>query len=88
MKRIEWNKEKDQLLIKTRSVSFGTVADLILAGKIISIHNNPSRKNQRIYIVLINNYIYCVPFVEDETKIFLKTIYANRKLNKKYNKKI
>lgn len=38
-------------------------------------------------VVKINNYAYSVPFVESDNNIFLKTIYANRKYNKKYLKK-
>jgi len=36
-------------------------------------------------IVLLNDYIYYIPFVQDDEKIFLKTIVPSRKLNKKYN---
>ncbi len=86
VKRIEWNKEKDRLLIKSRSVSFSMVADKLISGDILDVIDNPGYKNQKIFIIKINGYIHCVPFVEDEEKIFLKTIYANRKINKKLNK--
>jgi len=32
----------------------------------------------------MNNYAYLVPFVEDEEKHFLKTIYPSRKMTRKY----
>jgi hypothetical protein len=35
-------------------------------------------------VVNINQYIYFVPFVEDENKIFLKTIIPSRKATKQY----
>jgi hypothetical protein len=86
VKKIEWSGEKDEWLIKNRSISFSNIANKILAGEVIGIKDNPRYKNQRFFILEINNYIYCVPFVEDEFKFFLKTAYANRKLNKKLNK--
>lgn len=85
MKKIEWNEEKEAWLIANRSISFALIANKILAGDILDVIDNPRYKNQRIFIIEINNYIYCAPFVEDNQKIFLKTVYANRKLNKNFN---
>jgi len=31
-----------------------------------------------------NNYVYLIPFVEDEEKVFLKTIIPSRKATKYY----
>jgi predicted DNA binding CopG/RHH family protein len=39
--------------------------------------------NQRIFIIDIEDYIYLVPFVEDEKSMFLKTIIPSRKMTKK-----
>ena len=90
MKWFEWNEEKNKKLIKTRNVSFKQVVMIITGGKVLDIirSKNPKYKHQRRYIIKINEYIYVVPFVEDEDKIFLKTIYPNRKLTKKYLKVI
>jgi hypothetical protein len=46
--------------------------------------NQEKYRNQRIFIVNINNYAYLVPFVENEQEIFLKTIIPGRKATKKY----
>ena len=35
-------------------------------------------------VININDYIFLVPFIEDENKIFLKTIIPSRKATKKY----
>ncbi len=40
--------------------------------------------NQKLFVININNYVYLVPFVEDEEKVFLKTIIPSRKATKKY----
>ena len=42
--------------------------------------------HQQIFVVLIGDYVYMVPFVEDEEKYFLKTIIPSRKLAKEYLK--
>ena len=51
--------------------------------------NKEKYPNQNIFIILVvvKNYVYLVPYVEDETSIFLKTIIPSREMNKKYNKK-
>jgi len=38
-------------------------------------------------LIQIKDYVYLVPYVEDDTSIFLKSIIPSRKMNKKYNKK-
>ncbi len=50
---------------------------------------NPGEKykNQKIFIVSINDYAYLVPFVEGEKEIFLKTIIPSRKATKTYLRK-
>jgi len=50
--------------------------------------NKDKYLNQNIFIILIEikNYVYLVPYVEDDKSIFLKTIIPSRQMNKKYNK--
>ena len=48
-------------------------------------HSNPSRyAGQRIFVVRREDYVYLVPFVEDEHTVFLKTIIPSRKATKQY----
>jgi hypothetical protein len=59
----------------------------IQRGEIVDIleHQNQTKyPNQQYFVLNINEYIYYVPFVEDEERIFLKTIIPSRKLTKKY----
>ena len=75
-----------------RDISF---EDIILAlenGYLLDDIEHPNKEkypNQNIFIILveIKNYVYLVPYVEDNKTIFLKTIIPSRKMNKKYNKK-
>jgi hypothetical protein len=39
---------------------------------------------QRIFVVRLEDYVYLVPFVENENAIFLKTIIPSRKATKEY----
>lgn len=50
----------------------------------IKKHNPVKYPNQKIFILRINDYVYYVPFIEDEEKIFLKTIIPSRKLSAEY----
>ena len=87
MKYFDWNDEKNEILRKVRGVSFEQVELAIASGDLIDIirHQNPAKyPNQKVFLVKIDNYIYSVPYVEDEEKIFFKTIIPNRKATKKY----
>jgi len=82
-----WNKEKNLLLKKTRSISFEQIIIHIEQGDLIDIIQHPNSdkySNQKILIINVKNYIYAVPFVENGNERFLKTIIPSRKLTKKY----
>jgi len=87
VKYYDWNKEKNELLKIERDISFEQVVIAIESGGLLEIVKHPnSRKypNQKIYLVNIDNYVYLAPFVEDEEKIFLKTIIPSKKATQKY----
>ncbi len=87
MKYYDWNDEKNELLKKLRGVSFEQVVLAIVSGDLIDRvkHPNPEKyPNQRIFLVKIEDYIYSVPYVEDDEKVFLKTIIPNSKATKRY----
>jgi len=51
----------------------------------IATHPNQSKyPNQQILVVKINDYVYLVPFVENENGKFLKTIIPSRKATRDY----
>jgi uncharacterized DUF497 family protein len=87
MKHYDWNDEKNEVLKKLRGVSFEQVVLAIVSGDLIDRlkHPNPEKyPNQKVFLVKIGDYVYSVPYVEDEEKVFLKTIIPNRKATKKY----
>lgn len=85
MKYFDWNEEKNVWLKLERSISFEEVREAIELGAILDIIDNKDKyPNQKVFIVNIRDYVYCAPYVEDNEKYFLKTIYPSRKLTKKY----
>ncbi len=87
MKYFDWNDKKNELLKKLRGVSFEQVVLAIVSGDLIDRvkHPNPEKyPNQKVFLVRIEDYMYSIPYVEDEEKIFLKTIIPNSKATKKY----
>ena len=87
MKLFDWSDEKNVRLMVERNVSFEEVVFWIMRGGLIDILEHPNKErypNQRIFIVKMDDYAYIVPFVEDDDRVFLKTIIPSRKLTRKY----
>ena len=87
MKFFEWNNEKNEKLKKIRGVSFEQVELAIALGDLIDRVKHPNSAkypNQKVFLVKVENYIYSVPYVEDNEKIFLKTIIPNSKATRQY----
>lgn len=81
-KLIEWDLEKAKNLKEDRDIELERISVMIEEGKYLDIMAVPSRKEQRMFILDYDDYIVCVPFVESDQKIFIKTAYRNRKRNK------
>jgi hypothetical protein len=87
LKIYNWNIEKNLKLKKERNITFEEVVFSLSNGELLDIIKHPNKEkynNQFVYIVNINNYAYFVPFVENKSEIFLKTIFPSRKATKKY----
>ncbi len=82
----DWSDEKNELLKESRGISFEDVVLSLGGGKLLDNIKSPTHENQECYVVEINDYVYIVPFVQDEVKVFLKTIYPSRKYTKYYLK--
>jgi hypothetical protein len=87
MKFYDWNDEKNEWLKKERGISFEMVLLAIDSGDLLDRVKNPNSKkypDQMLLFVKIESYVYAVPYIEDDEKIFLKTIIPSRKATKKY----
>jgi uncharacterized DUF497 family protein len=82
-----WDKEKSLLLKETRGIGFEQIVSYIEQGNLVDIIEHPNGEkynHQKILIINIDNYIYTIPFVENQNERFLKTIIPSRKFTKKY----
>lgn len=87
MKTINWNPDKNHQLIEERGISFEDVVFYLHHDGLLDdlLHPNKVKyPHQRIFAILIDEYVYLVPYVEDEKEIFLKTIIPSRKATKQY----
>ncbi len=82
MKKIEWDENKNQLLKMQRGICFDDILEKIEKKEILTRKKHPNSQkypDQMIFIFDIDEYIYYVPYVEDDKKVFLKTILPSRK---------
>ncbi|MFH1897338.1 MAG: toxin [Candidatus Desantisbacteria bacterium] len=89
--KYEWNSEKNEWLKKERNISFEQIIFHLLQGDLWKIADHPEQEkypDQKIYFVLMDNYIYLVPYVKKDNQVFLKTIIPSRKATKDYQKEL
>lgn len=87
MKPYRWNAEKNEVLRSERGISFEIIVVAIESGGLLDIlvHPNQARyPKQRILVVSCDEYVYLVPFVEEEDYFFLKTVIPSRKATRDY----
>ena len=82
----DWSEEKDRQLREDRGIGFEDIIFHIQEGDVLHTAVHPNRQkypNQKILYVRVDEYVYLVPFVENEDNKFLKTIIPSRKATKK-----
>ena len=87
MKSINWDTEKSVALKSSRGICFEDVVFYIERGDILDDYLHPNQQaypGQRIMIIVIANYAYLVPYVENDEELFLKTIIPSRKATERY----
>jgi uncharacterized DUF497 family protein len=85
VKYFDWDEDKNKWLITNRGISFEMCQAALEQNALLAIvPNKHPRTHQKMFIIKVNDYAYVVPYVEDEHKIFFKTIYPSRKATKKY----
>jgi uncharacterized DUF497 family protein len=85
--RYEWDSQKNEWLKKERNISFEKIVFHLSQGDVWKIADHPDQENypgQKIYFVLVENYVYLVPYVVEKDYIFLKTVIPSRKATKAY----
>ena len=87
----EWDPEKNEWLKEERGISFEIIIFHLSQGDIWKTSDRPDQEKypgQRIYFVRIKDYIYLVPYVKEEKRIFLKTIIPSRRATKDYKEEL
>ena len=83
----QWNAEKNAQLKAQRGVSFDQIALHVERGDLLEVYDHPNQQRypgQQVLVVRIQDYAYLVPFVENKTGRFLKTIIPSRKATRIY----
>jgi uncharacterized DUF497 family protein len=87
MKIFRWDNEKNEILKKSRGVSFEQIVILMERGDVLDTIEHPNQERypgQKIAVINIDDYVYLVPYVEDGEELFLKTIIPSRKATNNY----
>ena len=90
MKPFRWNIEKNELLRLDRGISFESVVVALEKGGLHDLMEHPNAAkypNQKIFLVFIMNYVYLVPFIEEDDHYVLKTMIPSRKATRDYFQK-
>jgi len=80
-----FDEEKNQKLLQQRNVTFEQAIEIIADGGVLFDFKHPKPEqypNQRIMVIAIENYPYCIPYIMNENEIVLKTIYPDRRFKK------
>jgi hypothetical protein len=83
----DWDPKKNDFLKETRNVCFEAVIVHLGRGDVWRVAEHPNQEKypgQKLFFVLIDDYIYIVPFEERREVIWLVTIIPSRKATKLY----
>ena len=87
MSGFDWNDDKNEMLEKTRGITFEDVIVHIQNGDVLDIIRHPNRERypgQNILVLDIEGYVWLVPYVKTRGRRFLKTIIPSRQATREY----
>jgi hypothetical protein len=82
--KFDFSEEKNNLLFEERGVTFYRAIESIAENGILLNFEHPNQEKypgQKILIIEIDGYAYCIPYIVNGDTWFLKTIYPSRKFN-------
>lgn len=85
--KYEWDSQINEWLKKEKGISFEKIIFHLSRGNLWKLADHSDRENclgQRIYFVVVGEYVYLVPHVVEKDYIFLQTIMPSRKATKAY----
>ncbi len=87
--RYEWEPLKNERLKAERDVSFEKIVFHLARGDVWKLADDPDQEKhpgQKIYFVIMDEYVYLVPYAVEKDCVFLKTIIPSRKATRAYKK--
>jgi uncharacterized DUF497 family protein len=87
--RYEWDPQKNEWLKAERNISFEKILFHLARGDVWKLADHLDQETypgQRIYFVIVEEYVYLVPHIVEKDYIFLKTIIPRRKATRAYKK--
>jgi predicted DNA binding CopG/RHH family protein len=75
VKYFTWDEVKNERLKAERGIGFEEIVFHIERGDVLDILEHPNQeryRGQRIFVAQRQDYVYLIPFVEDETSVFLR----------------
>ena len=84
---VRFDEEKALKVLQKHSVNMEDVRQEIIAKRfdVQEVANQEGHPGQKRFVVLVNGYAHCVPFVvEQDGTIFLKTAFPSRVYQRRY----
>ena len=85
--KVRYDNEKAARVLEKHGVVMESVRQEILSGRfdIDEVANQEGHPGQRMFIVIVEGYAHCVPYVvEKDGTYFLKTAFKNRIYQRRY----
>ena len=85
--KVRYDEEKAKKVFRKHGIIMEMVRQEILAERFEPelVRNQRDHEGQRMFLVVINGYVVCVPFVEEsDGTFFLKTAFKNRVYQRRY----
>lgn len=74
--------EKNKKLFETRGITFEQAIECIAENGLLLDFRHPNKEqypNQRIMVIAMEGYTYCIPYMIDGEKYVLKTVFPDRR---------
>ena len=85
--KVRFDTEKALVVKQKHNIDMELVRQEILAGRFDGdeVKNQDGHPGQRMFLVLLNGYVHCVPYVvEPDGTYFLKTAFRSRVYQRRY----
>ena len=82
--KFDFSEEKNRQLFEIRGVTFYQAIEAISEKGVLLDFEHPNQERyprQRVFVIEMEGYSYCVPYVTDGDTLYLKTLYPSRKFS-------